>query len=53
MSRRYGAISHRSAATTFPGLPLVGYELGDELKAAQKAGFEIGDPLRVWVIARD
>lgn len=41
------------AATTFPGLPLVGYESGDELKAAQKAGFEIGDPLRVWVIARD
>ncbi|MCW5736912.1 MAG: hypothetical protein KIS73_22490 [Enhydrobacter sp.] len=41
------------AAATFPGLPLVGYESGDELKAARKAGFEIGDPLRVWVIARD
>lgn len=41
------------AAATFPGLPLVGYESGDELRAAHKAGFEIGDPLRVWVIARD
>src|SRR5207244_652673 len=40
------------AATTFPGLPLVGYESGDELEAAHKAGFEIGDPLRVWVIGR-
>ncbi|MBS0223958.1 MAG: hypothetical protein JSR91_24800 [Proteobacteria bacterium] len=41
------------AATTFPGLPLVGYESGDELKAAQKAGFEIGDPLRIWVRSPD
>jgi hypothetical protein len=41
------------AATTFPGVPVVGYESGDELKAARKAGFEIGDPLRVWVVARD
>lgn len=41
------------AAATFPGLPVVGYESGDELKAARKAGFEIGDPLRIWVIARD
>jgi hypothetical protein len=41
------------AAATFPGLPLVGYESGDELRAARRAGFEIGDPLRVWVIARD
>ncbi len=41
------------AAVMFPGLPLVGYESGDELKAARKAGFEIGDPLRVWVVARD
>jgi hypothetical protein len=41
------------AATTFPGLPLVGYESGDELKAAHKAGFEIGDALRVWVKSRD
>ena len=41
------------AAATFPGLALVGYESGDELKAARKAGFEIGDPLRIWVIARE
>jgi len=40
------------AATTFPGLALVGYESDDELAAARKAGFEIGDPLRVWVVAR-
>ena len=41
------------AARTFPRLPVVGYESGEELKAALDAGFEIGDPLRVWVIARD
>lgn len=40
------------AAATFPGFPLVGYESGDELAAAKKAGFEVGDPLRVWVVAR-
>lgn len=40
------------AAATFPGLPLVGYESDDELDAAHKAGFEVGDPLRVWVVAR-
>ena len=37
------------AAQTFPRLPLVGYEQGVELAAALDAGFEIGDPLRVWV----
>lgn len=41
------------AAATFPGFPLVGYESGDELKAAHKAGFEVGDPLRIWVVSRD
>ena len=40
------------AATTFPGLPLVGYESDDELDAAHKAGFEVGDPLRIWVVGR-
>jgi hypothetical protein len=30
----------------------VGYESGDELKAAKRAGYEVGDPLRVWVVAR-
>ncbi len=37
------------AARTFPLLPVVGYESGRELKAAEKAGFERGDRLRVWV----
>ncbi|MBS0519058.1 MAG: hypothetical protein JSR90_10220 [Proteobacteria bacterium] len=41
------------AAVTFPGLPIVGYESGRELQAARKAGFEVGDPLRVWVRARE
>jgi hypothetical protein len=41
------------AAITFPQLPLVGYESGDELMAARKAGFEAGDPLRIWVRERD
>ncbi|MFO1080608.1 MAG: hypothetical protein U1E23_08285 [Reyranellaceae bacterium] len=37
------------ASQAFPRLPLVGYESGGELQAALDAGFEIGDPLRVWV----
>ena len=37
------------ATKMFPRMPLVGYELGSELQAALDAGFEIGDPLRVWV----
>jgi hypothetical protein len=41
------------AASTFPQMPLVGYESGDELKAARKAGFEAGDALRIWVRERD
>lgn len=41
------------ATTTFPGVPVVGYESGNELKAARKAGFTAGDPLRVWVRARE
>jgi hypothetical protein len=41
------------AAQTFPRLPVVGYESGRELGAAQNAGFEVGDPLRVWVKSRD
>src|SRR5262249_15319801 len=36
------------SAREFPGLPVVGYESGDDLEAAHKAGFEVGDPLRVW-----
>ena len=41
------------AAQTFPRLPLVGYESGAELQASLDAGFEIGDPLRVWVRTQD
>lgn len=41
------------AARTFPRLPLVGYEAGGDLAAALDAGFEIGDPLRVWVRSED
>lgn len=37
------------AARTFPRLPVVAYESGEELAAALDAGFEIGDGLRVWV----
>lgn len=40
------------SAQTFPRLPVVGYESGNELTAAFDAGFEIGDPLRVWVQGR-
>ena len=40
------------SAQTFPRLPLVGYESGGELAAALDAGFEIGDPLRIWVQGR-
>jgi hypothetical protein len=41
------------SARTFPRLPVVGYESGSELAAALDAGFEIADPLRVWVRSRD
>ena len=33
----------------FPGLPLVGYERGDDLALAQAVGFEALAPLRVWI----
>ncbi len=33
----------------FPGVPLVGYERGADLDAAQAAGFSIAGPLRVWL----
>ncbi|GLH79181.1 hypothetical protein SSBR45G_40900 [Bradyrhizobium sp. SSBR45G] len=36
------------AGELFPGLPLVGYEHGDDLTAAISAGFEITGPLRIW-----
>jgi hypothetical protein len=33
----------------FPGSALVGYEAGESLRAARKAGFEQLGPLRVWL----
>jgi hypothetical protein len=33
----------------FPGLPLVGYEAGDDLAGMQDLGFKALGPLRVWV----
>jgi len=30
-------------------LPLVGYERGDDLEAAQRYGFALLGPLRVWI----
>lgn len=33
----------------FPGLPLVGYEHGESLEAAQSAGFSDLGPLRIWL----
>jgi len=35
----------------FPGLPLVGYERGEELIMARQLGFDDVGPLRVWVRA--
>jgi hypothetical protein len=36
------------AGEMFPGLPLVGYEHGDDLAAAKLAGFETVGSLRIW-----
>ena len=38
-----------SIAGRYPGLPLVGYESGDDLAAARRAGFTSTGPLRVWL----
>ncbi|PWJ83969.1 hypothetical protein C7441_107129 [Pseudaminobacter salicylatoxidans] len=37
------------AARIYPGLPLVGYESGDDLATARRAGFESIGQLRVWL----
>jgi hypothetical protein len=37
------------AAQTFPGLPIVGYEAGDDLAHAEQAGFARLGPLRIWI----
>jgi hypothetical protein len=42
-----GAIA--AVATHHPGLPVVGYERGEDLAAALRHGFETIGPLRVWL----
>jgi hypothetical protein len=42
-----GAVA--AIADTFPGYPLVGYESGEDLAAAHRAGFASLGPLRVWL----
>ena len=38
----------RAVAALRPGLPIVGYEQGDDLAAARAAGFRVLGPLRIW-----
>jgi hypothetical protein len=45
---RLGAV--RAVRDAFPGLPMVGYERGDDLLAMIALGFEAAGPLRVWII---
>ena len=44
---RTGCIAQ--AMDAFPGLPLVGYEAGDDLAEMQELDFGALGPLRVWV----
>ncbi|HKM99218.1 MAG TPA: hypothetical protein VJX23_01785 [Candidatus Binataceae bacterium] len=44
-----GAASLATIAEVFPGLPIVGYEHGDELRNALALGFESIGPLRIWL----
>jgi hypothetical protein len=37
------------AGRLFPGFPIVGYERGDDLRAAEAVGFRTIGPLRVWM----
>jgi hypothetical protein len=38
----------RAIARVRPGLPIVGYERGEDLAAARRAGFTVLGSLRVW-----
>ncbi|MFD3549723.1 hypothetical protein ACFWUW_29780 [Streptomyces sp. NPDC058655] len=38
-----------AVAARWPGLPVVGYESGDDLDAALRAGFTTLGPLRIWI----
>ena len=44
---RRAAVS--AASELFPGVPIVGYESGDELATAHRHGFVSLGPLRVWI----
>jgi hypothetical protein len=43
------AASLATIARVFPGLPIVGYEHGDDLRNAHSIGFESIGALRVWI----
>jgi hypothetical protein len=45
----YSAQSLAAIDKAFPGLSIVGYEHGEELRNAQALGFESLGPLRVWM----
>lgn len=38
-----------AVAASFPGLPITGYERGDDLEAALRNGYTALGPLRVWL----
>ena len=46
--RCWGGSAVRAVATLRPGLPVVGYERGEDLAAARRAGFRVLGPLRIW-----
>ncbi len=46
---RYRAGAVAAVRRSFPGLPLVGYEHGDDLAAMLTLGFRALGPLRVWL----
>src|SRR4029453_8386292 len=47
--QRAWACAVRSVAARHPGLQMVGYERGDDLVAAHRAGFRSTGPLRIWM----
>jgi hypothetical protein len=50
-AQRTWAAAIVTAAARNPGLPIVGYERGEDLAAALRHGFESLGPLRVWLRA--
>ncbi|MBD0380980.1 hypothetical protein [Paenibacillus sedimenti] len=40
-------------STYFPGIPMVGYENGDDLTAAILSGWTTIGPLRIWIKSND